>query len=50
MQVPIEITFQHCAPSEKYWSEIARQVMRLEEFSARITSCSDKIVISGPQN
>ena len=47
MQVPIEITFQHCAPSEQIRSEIARQVMRLEEFSARITSC--KIVISGPQ-
>lgn len=47
MQAPIEITFQHCAPSEQIRSEIDRQVKRLEEFSPRITSCN--IVISGPQ-
>ena len=47
MQVPIEIAFQHCAPSEQIRSEIGRQVKRLEKFSPRITSCN--VVITGPQ-
>ena len=47
MQVPVEITFQHCAPSEQIRAEIARQVKRLEKVSPRITSCN--IVVGGPQ-
>ena len=47
MQVPIEIMFQHCEPSEAVRSEIAKQVKRLEKFSARITSCH--VVVTGSE-
>jgi cold shock CspA family protein len=47
MQVPVEIAFQHCEPSEEIRSEITRQVKRLEKFSHRITSCH--VVIAAPQ-
>ena len=47
MQVPVEIAFQHCEPSEEIRSAIAKQAQRLERFSDRITSC--RVVVSGPQ-
>ncbi len=47
MQVPVEIAFRHCEPSEEIRSEIATQVRRLEKFSPRITSCH--VVVAGPQ-
>ncbi|MGD0562627.1 MAG: HPF/RaiA family ribosome-associated protein [Roseiarcus sp.] len=47
MQVPIEIAFQHCEPSEEIRSAIAKQAQRLEKFSDRITSCH--VVVTGPQ-
>jgi cold shock CspA family protein len=47
MQVPVEITFQHCEPSEEVRSAIANQVQRLEKFSHRVTSC--QVVVVGPQ-
>ncbi|MGD1037170.1 MAG: HPF/RaiA family ribosome-associated protein [Roseiarcus sp.] len=47
MQVPLEIAFLHCEPSEEIRSEIAKQVKRLEKFSHRITSCH--VAIDGPQ-
>ncbi len=47
MQVPVEITFQHCEPSEEIRAAIAKQAQRLEKFSDRITSC--RVVVSGPQ-
>jgi cold shock CspA family protein len=47
MQVPVEVSFQHCAPSGEMRSEVDRQANRLERFSDRITSCH--VVVSGPQ-
>lgn len=47
MQVPAEIAFQNCEPSEALRAEIARQVERLERFSDRITSC--RVVVIGPE-
>ncbi len=47
MQVPAEIVFQHCEPSEELRTAIAKQMERLEKFSSRITSC--RIAIAGPQ-
>ena len=47
MQVPVEIAFQHCEPSEEIRSEIASHVKRLEKFSHRITSCH--VMIADPQ-
>ena len=48
MQMPVEIAFRHCEPSEEeIRSEIAAQVQRLEKFSPRITSCH--VVVAGPQ-
>lgn len=44
MQVPIEITFQNCDPSEAVRSEILRLAQRLEKFSSRITSCHIAII------
>jgi cold shock CspA family protein/ribosome-associated translation inhibitor RaiA len=39
MQVPLEITFQDCEPSEEVKSEIEKYATRLERFAGRITSC-----------
>ncbi|MGO8737444.1 HPF/RaiA family ribosome-associated protein [Rhodoblastus sp.] len=39
MQTPPEIAFHHFEPSDAVRAEIARQVARLERFSAHITSC-----------
>lgn len=39
MQVPLEIAFQNCEPSEEIRSEIERHASRLEKFHDRITSC-----------
>jgi cold shock CspA family protein/ribosome-associated translation inhibitor RaiA len=46
MQVPVEVSFQHFAPSDELRSEVDRQAKRLERFSDRITSCH--VVVSGP--
>jgi len=47
MQIPVEIAFRHCEPSEEMRAEIAAQVRRLEQFSPSITSC--RVVVTGPQ-
>lgn len=47
MQVPLEIVFQNCDPSEELRAEVMRQVGRLEKFSDRITSC--RVVIEAPE-
>ena len=47
MQVPVEIAFRHCEPSGEIRSEVAKQVRRLEKFSARITSC--RVMVTGPE-
>jgi cold shock CspA family protein/ribosome-associated translation inhibitor RaiA len=39
MQVPLEIAFQSCEPSEEIRSEIERHAARLEKFSDHITAC-----------
>jgi cold shock CspA family protein/ribosome-associated translation inhibitor RaiA len=48
MQVPAEISFQNCEPSEEIRTEIGKQISRLEKFSDRITSCH--VAVSGPQS
>lgn len=47
MQVPTEIVFQNCQPSDALRAEIDRQVQRLEKFSGRITSC--RVVVRVPE-
>ena len=47
MQVPTEIVFQNCEPSDSLRAEIERQVERLEKFSGRITSC--RVVVRAPE-
>jgi len=47
MQMPVDIAFRQCEPSEEIRSEIAAQAQRLEKFSPRITSCH--VVVNGPQ-
>ena len=47
MQVPVEIAFRHCEPSDEIRSEVAKQVRRLEKFSPRVTSC--RVVVAGPE-
>jgi cold shock CspA family protein len=47
MQVPVEIAFRHCEPSDEIRSEVDKQVRRLEKFSPRVTSC--RVVVTGPE-
>jgi cold shock CspA family protein/ribosome-associated translation inhibitor RaiA len=47
MQVPTEIVFQNCEPSDALRAEIDKQVQRLEKFSGRITSC--RVVVRMPE-
>jgi cold shock CspA family protein len=47
MQTLVDIAFRQCEPSEEIRSEVAAQVLRLEKFSPRITSCH--VVVNGPQ-
>jgi cold shock CspA family protein/ribosome-associated translation inhibitor RaiA len=47
MQVPLEIAFQNCDPSESIRSEVERQAQRLERFFDRITSC--RVTVVAPQ-
>lgn len=46
MQVPAEITFHNCDPSDEVRAEVDRQVARLEKFGPRLTSCH--VVVHGP--
>ena len=48
MQTPVEIAFRHYQPSEEVRAEIAAQARRLDQLSARITSC--RVVVTGPQS
>lgn len=48
MQVPLDISFQNCEPSEAIRSEVERHAARLEKFSDRITSCN--VTIVAPQS
>ena len=47
MQVPLEVSFENCPPSEALSAEIARHAARLEKFSDRITSC--RVVVHAPE-
>jgi len=47
MQVPLDISFENCEPSESIRTEIEKHAKRLEKFHDRITSC--KVAIIGPQ-
>ncbi len=46
MQVPIEIVFQNCQPSDALRGEIEKHVARLEKFANRIISC--RVVVRAP--
>jgi cold shock CspA family protein len=46
MQIPAEIAYQNCEPSEEVRAAIAKQLERLEKFSDRITSC--RVVVAAP--
>ena len=47
MQVPLDISFENCEPSEAIRSEIENHAKRLEKFHDRITSC--KVAVIAPQ-
>ena len=47
MQIPLDVTFRHCEPSEAIRAEIAAQAQRLGKFGSRIVSCH--VVVNGPQ-
>jgi cold shock CspA family protein len=40
MQVPLDISFENCEPSEEIRSEIEKHAKRLEKFHDRMTSCN----------
>ncbi|MFZ0557873.1 MAG: HPF/RaiA family ribosome-associated protein [Methylovirgula sp.] len=44
MQVPLEIAFRHCQPSESIKAEIESEARRLEKFFDRITSCRATVI------
>jgi ribosome-associated translation inhibitor RaiA len=44
MQVPLEIAFRHCQPSESIKAEIESEARRLEKFFDRITSCRVTVI------
>lgn len=48
MQVPLDISFQNCEPSEAVRFEVERQAARLEKFNDRITSCN--VTVIAPQS
>jgi cold shock CspA family protein/ribosome-associated translation inhibitor RaiA len=45
MQVPLELTFEGCEPSDELRDEVERQMAHLEKFSQRVTSCH--VIIHG---
>ncbi len=47
MQVPLDISFENCEPSDAIRTEIAKHAKRLEKFHDRITGC--KVAIIAPQ-
>ncbi len=47
MQVPLDISFENCEPSDAIRMEIEKHAKRLEKFHDRITSC--KVAIIAPQ-
>ena len=47
MQVPVEIVFRNCEPTEAIRAEVEKCVQRLEKFSDRLTSCH--VVIQAPE-
>ena len=47
MQVPVEIVFRNCLPTEEMRAEVDKCVQRLEKFSNRLTSCH--VVIQAPE-
>lgn len=46
MQVPVEISFRNCEPSEQIRAEIQREAERLDKIYDRITACT--IVVTAP--
>lgn len=46
MQVPLEISFRNCEPSEQIRAEIEREARRVEKFFDRITACT--VVVTAP--
>ncbi|MDR3407554.1 MAG: HPF/RaiA family ribosome-associated protein [Methylovirgula sp.] len=46
MQVPIQISFRNCEPSEQIRSEIEKEAQHLEKFYNRITACN--VAVTAP--
>jgi cold shock CspA family protein/ribosome-associated translation inhibitor RaiA len=46
MQVPLEISFRNCKPSQQIRAEIEMEARRLEKFYDRITACD--VVVTAP--
>lgn len=46
MQVPIEVNFRNCVPSEQIRAEIEKEARRLDRLFGRITSC--KVIVTVP--
>lgn len=46
MQIPAEIVYKHCEPTDELQAAVSKQIERLERFSKRITSC--RVVVSAP--
>lgn len=44
MQVPLEIAFRNCQPSDGIKAEIEEEAKRLEKFYDRITSCRATVI------
>lgn len=47
MQVPLDVSFENCEPSDAIRTEIEKHARRLEKFHDRITSCN--VAIIAPQ-
>jgi cold shock CspA family protein/ribosome-associated translation inhibitor RaiA len=46
MQVPLQISFRNCEPSEEIRAEIEKEAQRLEKFYDRITFCN--VAVTAP--
>ena len=48
MQLPLQITFRHMAPSEAVAAKISQEAEKLDKFYRRITSC--RVVVHAPHH
>jgi cold shock CspA family protein len=48
MQMPLEIAFRNCRPSDDIKAEIEKEAKRLDKFFGRITSC--RVTVIGPNS